>query len=63
MVRGAQCNTDHMMLKVKLQFGKKHFRGDRTRSSVGKFDVPKLQGRCVDERGKETLRGKFASRV
>ena len=76
VVRGAQCNTDHMMLKVKLQFGNKHFRGDRTRSSVGRFDVSKLQGRCVDERGKERRegggwqkvkeeegRGKFASRV
>ena len=43
VVRGAQCNTDHMMLKVKLQFRRKHFGGDRTRSSVGKFDVSKLQ--------------------
>ena len=51
---GAQCNTDHMMLKVKVQVGKKTFGSGSKKGIVGKFDVSKLQGRCTDERGKET---------
>ena len=51
---GAQCNTDHMMLKAKLQIGKKTFRSGSKKDKAGKFDVSKLQGRCTDERGRET---------
>ena len=29
VMRGAQCNTDHMMLKMKLQFGRKNFKSRR----------------------------------
>ena len=59
VMRGAQCNTDHMMLKVKQQFGRKTYRSGFKISIVGKFDVSKLQGRCTDERGRETTQGKF----
>lgn len=60
---GAQCNTDHMMLKAKLQIGKKTFRSGSKKDKAGKFDVSKLQGRCTDERGRETTRGKFVNKV
>ena len=59
----AQCNTDHMMLKAKLQIGRKTYRSGYKRSIVGKFDVSKLQGRCTDERGRKTMRGKFVNKV
>ncbi len=31
--RGAECNTDHMMLLMKLHLGKKRFRGEVVRGS------------------------------
>ena len=54
-----------MMLRVKLQSGRKSYRGacvcarDRQR----KFDVSKLQGRSVDGRGRERTKGKFVREV
>ena len=53
VMRGAQCNNDHM-LKVKLLIGKKTFRSGSKKGIARKFDVSKPQGRCTDERGRET---------
>ena len=44
VVRGAQCNTDHMTVKVKVQVGRKPRRSRQERQLVGKFDVSRLQG-------------------
>lgn len=63
MKRGAECNTDHMMLLMKLHFGKKRFRGGVTRGGERKFDVSKLQGRCMDNKGRETTKGKYVREV
>ena len=73
VVRGAECNTDHMMVRVRLQLGKKVFRSGCAKSGERKFDVSKLtcqscqlsklKGRCRDERGRETTKGRFVSGV
>ena len=47
-MRGAECNTDHMMVRVRLQFEKKVFRSGCAKSGERKFDVSKLKGRCMD---------------
>ena len=39
----AQCNTDHMMLKMKLQFGRKNFKSRCSGRLMEKYDVLKLQ--------------------
>ena len=63
MVRGAQCNTDHMTVKVKVQVGRKPRRSRQERQLVGKFDVSRLQGENMDERGRKMVRGKFVDKV
>ena len=63
VVRGAECNTDHMMVRVRLQFEKKVFRSGCAKSGERKFDVSKLKGRCSDDRGRETTKGRFVSGV
>ena len=63
VVRGAECNTDQMMVRVRLQFGKKVFRSGCAKSGERKFDVSKLKGRCRDERGRETTKQRFVSGV
>ena len=60
VVRSAQCNTDHMMLKVKVRMRCKAFRSARTVRPSSKFDVFKLKGTCTDEAGRQTTKGKFA---
>ena len=47
-----------MMLKVKLQIGRKTYGSGCKRSIVGKFDVSN-----TDERERETTRGKFVNKV
>ena len=63
VMRGAEYNTDHMMVKVRLQFGKKVFRSGCAKIGERKFDVSKLKGRCRDERRRETTKGRFVSGV
>ena len=53
VMRGAQCNTDHMTFKMKLQFGRKKRCLGRQRK-MELFDVSKLQERSVDEKGRVT---------
>ena len=63
VMHGAECNTHYMMLRVKLQLGEKNYRGWCVRDRERKFDVSNLQGRCVDERWRETAKGKFVREV
>ena len=62
-MRGAQCNTDHMMVKMKVQVGRKPCRTRQERQLMKKFDVSRLQGGNVDERGRKTVHGKFVDKV
>ena len=64
VMRGAECNTDHQLLRMKLLVGRrKMFRKGRVGSCIWKFDMTKLQGRSVDDEGKEMTRGVFHTRV
>ena len=65
VVRGAECGTDHHMLRMKLDVRMKS-RSCKPRedvSSKGRFDTAKLQGPSVDDNGEMTIRGKFQQRV
>ena len=49
---GADCNTDHRMLAAKLVVGmKKAFRKSHSRAVMKRWDVAKLHGKGMDERG------------
>ena len=63
--RGAECNTDHQMLQVRLKMTKqiKHHKGGKRSEKLHRFDVSKLHGRRVDENGKITTRGCFQDGV
>ena len=64
VMRGADCNTDHKLLRVKVVVGKKKsFSRDAAGTAVRRWDVSKLKGRCVDERGRETSLGSFVRSV
>jgi hypothetical protein len=56
--RGADCNTDHRMLRVKVAFGKKSFRKGVEGTVVRRWDLTKLKGKCVDGQGRDLI-GKF----
>ena len=59
---GAECNTDHEMLRLKL-VGMKMFRRSRDELSTQRFEVSKLQGRSVDDICEMTTRGEFQKQV
>ena len=62
--RGAQCNDDHQLLRMKLVAGtRKQYRKPRARKPVKRFDVAKLRGSAADKQGRFTIRGLFKSRV
>ena len=64
VMRGANCNTDHRMLRAKLVVGRKRaLRRDRAGTGVRRWDVARLQGACVDRRGRETARGMYLRTV
>ena len=54
VMRGVQCNTDHMMLKMKLQFGRKNFKSRCSGGLMEKYDVLKLLGKSMDDKGRTT---------
>ena len=52
-----------MMLRMKLQFGRKNFKSRCSGRLMEKYDVLKLQGKSVDDKGRTTTRGKFENEV
>ena len=49
MIRGAECNTDHQLLRMQQLVGRrKMFRKEKVGSRIRKFDMTKLQGKSVD---------------
>ena len=60
VMRGAECNTDHQMLRVKLLIKpKKRHKRPRAGNQSRKFDVSKLRGPAIDEKGNLTTMGHF----
>ena len=58
-MRGADCNMDHRLLRVKLTVGRtRSFRRDCARASVRRWDVARLHGSSVDTKGRATTRGR-----
>ena len=62
-MRGAQCNTDHQMLRVKLHVGpvRQHYRPNS--SSQMRFDISKLKEQAVGSHGRTTATGHFQEMV
>ena len=58
---GADCNTDHRLVRAKLVVGRsvRSFKRARGGTGMKRWDVAKLQGACVDEMGRVTARGRF----
>ena len=63
--RGANCNTDHSMVRAKLVVGQsaRSFRRASGRTGVKRWNVAKLQGGCEDDRGMVTAKGRFLESV
>ena len=59
VVRGAECNTDHQMLRIKLRMSGKQYHHKQQKNSSTRFDVAKLLGPSEDENGVNTPRGHF----
>ena len=59
--RGANCNTDHSMVRAKFIVGQsaRSFRSVSGRAGVKRWNVTKLQGDCKDDRGTVTAKGRF----
>ena len=57
--RGAECNTDHQLLRMKLRMFKLYNKTSPTPRPTTRFDVSKLAGPIVDENGEDTPRGVF----
>ena len=62
--RGAECHTDHQLLRVKLRMtGKRDHHSRPKGKCAGRFNVAKLQGKSVDDNGLNTTRGQFQDQV
>ena len=60
VMRGADCNTDHRMLRAKLVVGRmRAFKMSFEEAVVKRWDLARLQGRTMDERGWKTTRGRY----
>ena len=60
--RGAECNTDHQLLRIKLHMSKL-YQTAKTTTSPHRFDISKLVGPSSDKDGKNTPRGQFQELV
>ena len=59
-MRGADCNTDHRMVRAKVVVGKrKYFRSSTCGVGVRRWAVSGLLGASEDARGREMTRGRF----
>ena len=65
VMREAECNTDHHMLRMKLLVRHRRMicRRVKTGKNAKRFDVNMLQGRSEDDKGRETTRGVFQRKV
>ncbi len=61
VMRGALCNTDHMMLSLKMKIRRKPSR--RQDEKGRKFDVARLRTVSGGMKGKDTVRDKYAGEV
>ena len=64
VMRGAQCSTDHQMLRVKLRVepGRQQYRSSANRPH-NKFDISKLKEQAADRRGKTAAKEHFQEMV
>ena len=64
VMRGAQCNTDHQMLRVKLRVepGRRRYRPSANRPHK-KFDISKLKEQAADRCGKTAAKEHFQEMV
>ena len=62
---GAECSTDHQMLRMKLLVGHRRMICRRVKAgkNAKRFDVKMLQRGSVDDKGRETTRGVFQRKV
>ena len=64
VMHGADCNTDHRMLRAKLVVGRRrYFRRCSGGAGVKRWNVSELMGRSVDEHGRETTNGRYLREV
>ena len=64
VMRGAECNTDHLMLRMKLLVKPIRFFNRRLKFSKARFfDVSKLRGPEFDDAGELTARGQYQKEV
>ena len=65
VMRGAECNTDHQMLRMRLLVGHRRMICRRVKAgkNAKRFDVKMLQGRSEDDKGRETTRDVFQRMV
>ena len=53
VMRGADCNTDHKLLRMKLVVGRKLFKHRSSDGSCKQYDVTKLSLSNIDNEGSE----------
>ena len=65
VMRGADCNTDHRLVRAKLVVGRsmRSFKRAHGGSRMKRWDVAKLHGTCVDEKGRVTAKGSFLGSI
>ena len=65
VMRGADCNTDHRLVRAKLVVGRsvRSFKKVCAGTRMKRWDVAKLQGACVDEKGRVTAKGSFLGSI
>ena len=65
VMRGAECNTDHQMWRIKLLVGHRKMICRRVKAgkNTKRFNVKILQGRSEIDKVRETTRGVFQKKV
>ena len=60
VMRGAECNTDHQLLRIRVNIGcKRVYKKPCACGQSRKFDVLKLKGKAIDDKGELTARGRY----
>ena len=64
VMRGAECHTDHQLLRMKLLVESvSKYRKPPASNAPQRFDVSRYKGDIVDDQGKLTTKGIFQDRV